>query len=270
MKTYLRFWVLLLVASCAVVSCDIIDYHPYDTRFDGPTSINTHNIARIAAVCNGRDSICFAVLSDTQRWYDETEAAVDDINRRRPDFVVHLGDLTDFGITREFEWMSRELERLEVPYVCLLGNHDCLGTGPDVFRQMYGEPDFSFHAGDTHFLCLNTNAFEYDYSTAIPDFAFIKADKAELPSHIRRTIVAMHAAPGSEQFNNNVAEIFHEKIAEYPSLQFCLSGHNHVTTTFVPLPDSIVYYQCGAAKHRNYLLYKLNAKGGIDYEVVEY
>lgn len=250
--------------------CDVIDYHPYDTRYDGQTDINRCNMARITENCAGRDSIRFAVLSDTQRWYDETAAAVASINALGVDFVVHLGDLTDFGLTREYEWMERELQKLSAPYVCLLGNHDCLGTGPDVFRRVYGEPDFSFHAGDTHFLCLNTNAFEYDYSTAIPDFSFIKANKNTLPAHIRRTVVAMHAAPGSEQFNNNVAEIFHEKIAEYPALQFCLSGHNHRTTTFAPFDDGITYYQCGAAKHRNYLLFTLNAQGGFTYEVVEY
>ena len=259
--------VLLLFS---LTGCDIIDYHPYDTRFDGPKNINSRNIERIESLCEGLDSIRFAVISDTQRWYDETASAISDINRRKVDFVVHLGDMTDFGITREFEWMNRELEQLEVPYVCLLGNHDCLGTGPDVYRAMYGDPNFSFNAGDTHFLCLNTNAFEYDYSIAIPDFSFIKTDRAELPPYIRHTVVAMHAPPTSEQFNNNVSEIFHEKIHEYPNLLFCLNGHNHKTQVFDPLNDGTTYYQCGAAKHRNYLLFTLTSDGNIQYEKINY
>ena len=50
-----------------------VEYHPYDTRIDGPTGINARNVARIEAACAGRRTIRFAQISDTQRWYDETE-----------------------------------------------------------------------------------------------------------------------------------------------------------------------------------------------------
>ena len=69
-------------------------------------------------------------------------------------------------------------------------------------------PNFSFTAGNTHFVCLNTNAFEYDYSVAIPDFTFIKSDYNNLMPEVTRTVVAMHAMPHSDQFNNNVADLF--------------------------------------------------------------
>lgn len=261
----------IIFALALFSACDWIEYHPYDTRVDGPRNLNAQHIAQIEQEMRGRDSLRFAVLSDTQRWYDETAAAVDNINKRNDvDFVLHLGDLTDFGITREFEWMHRELDKLDVPYVCLIGNHDCLGTGTDVFQQIYGNPDFSFNAGDTHFLCLNTNAFEYDYSMAIPNFSFMKSDREYLSPEIRRTIVAMHAAPTSDQFNNNVADVFHDKIRAYPALQFCLSGHNHAMLVFEPLEDGITYYQCGAAKHREYILLTLTTDGDTIYEIVAY
>ena len=251
--------------------CSVIDYHPYDTRLDGATDINARNLARIEANLAGRTSLRFVLISDTQRWYDETHACVDAINARGDvDFVVRCGDLTDFGVTNEFEWMRDELERLRVPYVCLLGNHDCLGTGADVLRKMIGMPDFSFNAGDTHLLCLNTNAFEYDYSVAVPDFNFIKNDLAALPSTVRRTIVAMHAQPTSEQFNNNVSEIFEEKIRQFPGLAFCMCGHGHHTQVNDLYGDGVLYYECGSAKFREYVVFTLNADGGYNYEVVEY
>ena len=164
----------LLSASLFLTGCEVIEYHPYDTRISGETDLNRRNMERIEAECLGRDTIRFAVISDTQRWYDETRAAIDAINARDSiDFVIHCGDQADFGLTREFEWMRDELLRLHAPFVCLLGNHDCLGTGTDVYRTIYGTPNFAFDAGPVHFLCLNTNAFEYDYSVPIPDFSFI-------------------------------------------------------------------------------------------------
>ncbi len=262
----------MLVLLCAFVAagCDAIDYHPYDTRMDGETDINAKNIQRIEAECRGREELCFAVISDTQRWYDETKAAVRSINAREEiDFVLHLGDLTDFGITKEFEWMRRELEKLRVPYVCLIGNHDCLGTGPDVFRKMYGALNFSFDAGNTHFVGLNTNAIEFDYSDAVPDFSFIKTDRNNVPAEAERTVVMMHSRPFSDQFNNNIAEFFQAEMRKYPGLAFCLCGHEHHSGEFDLFGDGIIYYRCGAAKHREYLLFTLT-KEGTTYEKVAY
>ena len=251
--------------------CSVIDYHPYDTRFDGATGINARNVARIEANCAGRTSLRFVLISDTQRWYDETHACVDAINARGDvDFVVHCGDLTDFGATKEFEWMRDELERLTMPYVCLLGNHDCLGTGADTFRYLFGEPNFAFNAGDTHFLCLNSNAFEYDYSVAIPDFGFITADREALPATVRRPVVAMHAQPTSDQFNNNVANLFQYEIRRYPGLAFCMCGHEHKLQVNEWFGDGILYYECGAAKKRQYIVFHLLSNGTYDYEVVNY
>lgn len=273
MKT-LRLLFPLLCGSllCLLQGCDLIEYHPYDSRFDGETGLNAKNVQLIEELCAGRDSLRFAVISDTQRWYDETRRAVNCINARGDiDFVIHLGDMSDFGLAKEFEWMRHELLRLEPPCVCLIGNHDCLGTGSDVYRRMYGEPNFTFDAGNTHFVCLNTNAFEYDYSIAIPDFHFLRTDiEAAQTSGGQRTVVAMHAAPGTDQFNNNVEEIFHEYLRHYPGLQFCLCGHTHLTIDYEPLGDGLLYHECGCAKGRQFLVFTLKADGTYEMEVVDY
>lgn len=258
-------WCLCLSA------CDLIDYHPYDTRVDGASRVNATHCAEIEQLMAGRDSLRFAVISDTQRWYDETAAAVKSINRRTDiDFVIHCGDVADFGMTREFELQRDLLDKLRVPYVVLIGNHDCLGTGADVYRHVFGDADFSFTAGDTHFVCLNTNAIEYDYSTPVPNFSFIRQDLAAVPPAVRRTVVAMHAQPGSDQFNNNVAEGFEYQITKYPGLSFCVCGHGHSRQENDLFDDGVIYYECGAAKSREYLVFTLKQNGAYAYEVVQY
>lgn len=264
---------LLTAAAAAVIltGCDLIDYHPYDTRVHGAHDINRRNAARIEEQCAGRDSVRFAVISDTQRWYDETNDCVRAINARGDvDFVIHCGDLSDFGVTREFELQRDILEKLHMPYVVLLGNHDCLGTGADVYRYLFGSPNFSFNAGNLHVLCLNTNAFEYDYSIAVPDFAFIRADRDSLPASVTRTVVAMHAQPLSDQFNNNVAQLFEDEIRRYPSLAFCLCGHEHRMAANDWFNDGTIYYECACAKLRGYLLFTLHANGTYSYEEIYY
>ena len=153
---------IALLAAATATACQV-DYHPYDTRIDGECGINAKNIARIEASTAGKSAIRFAVISDTQRWYDETREAVSALNARGDiDFVLHTGDMADFGMKAEFERQRDILNRLHVPYVVLLGNHDCLATGEEIFRTIFGDFNTAFTAGNVRILCLNTNALEFD------------------------------------------------------------------------------------------------------------
>lgn len=191
---YIRYlFALLLPLSGLLQACDMIEYHPYDLDIDGETEVNARNIQRIETALDGKKEFSFAVISDTQRWYDETEDAVADMNEKGGiDFVVHTGDLSDFGMKLEFEKQRDILNGLSVPYVCLLGNHDCLATGKEVFNRIFGEENFSFTAGDVLFICLNTNALEFDYSDAIPDFSFLeKLLKTFHPTYAEQSLPCM-------------------------------------------------------------------------------
>lgn len=253
-------------------SCDLIDYHPYDGKLssDTETDINKKNIAKIEEICRNKDTIRFAMISDTQRAYDETEDFMKHFNSRENnvDFVLHGGDIADFGMKKEFEWAHRILSKLKVPYVSIIGNHDIIGNGDHVFRKMYGEENFSFIAGDTKFICLNTNAIEYDYSHPVPDFSFINAQIADTTAS-KRTIVAMHAPPGNEQFNNNVKDYFHALIKRAPSLLFCLHGHEHSFKVQNLFNDGVLYYGCTTIGKRGYYLFTLTPDG-YSYEEVEF
>lgn len=266
-------WQKGLLCSLGVLlagGCELIEYHPYDTRVTGRTGINASNAHRIEETCLNRRSFRFAMISDTQRWYDETEAAVAALNARDDlDFVIHGGDLSDFGATKEFLWQRDLLERLEVPYVVLLGNHDCLGTGEDVYNKVFGEPNFAFTAGRTRFVCLNTNAMEYDYSNPVPDFEFLGSELDHLSPDIQRTIFAMHVRPFEFQFNNNVAPIFELYISRFPGVEFCIFGHEHRLMIEDLFGDGVIYYGCPNIEKRQYLLFTVDEKG-YEYEVVDY
>lgn len=74
------------------MACNMIEYHPYDVRISGEEDVNRKNIARIESDCAGKDTLRFALMGDSQRWYDETERFVKHINKRDDiDFVIHGG-----------------------------------------------------------------------------------------------------------------------------------------------------------------------------------
>lgn len=242
--------------------CDLIDYHPYDVRIDGETGINDKNIARIETLCQGKDTLRFAFMGDSQRWYDETQDFVTDVNRRDDiDFVIHGGDLSDFGVTDEFLWQRDILNGLKMPYVALIGNHDCLGTGEETFRAVFGNPNFAFIAGRVKFVCLNTNAIEYDYSRPIPDFDFMENEMTERVDEFGRTVIAMHIRPYYGDFNNNVARVFQRYVNLYPDIQFCLAAHEHRLAEEDLFDDGIMYYLSDCMKHRNYYIFTLTPDG---------
>ena len=161
------------------------------------------------------------------------------------------------------------LSKLDIPYVGLIGNHDVIGNGDQVFNKLFGEENFSFIVRDVKFVCLNTNAIEYDYSHPVPDFGFLKEELQDSTRHYSRTIVAMHARPGSEQFDNNVKDVFQLYIREFPSLLFCLNAHNHQLQVEDLFDDGIIYYGCSNIAKRNYLLFTLTPDG-YTYEIINF
>lgn len=253
-----------------LAGCDMIEYHPYDGRIKGEKNINAKNIEKIEEVCANKDTIRFAILSDTQRWYDETEDCVKNINKRNDlDFVIHGGDLSDFGLTREFEWQRNILNKLKVPYVALLGNHDCLANGEQVFTTIFGKANFSFIAGDVKFVCLNTNALEFDYSRPVPDLDFIEHERTADSTLFKRTVFAMHVPPFDKQFNNNLARHFQEDITRFPDLLFCIHGHTHRLEVNDFFDDGIIYYGCENISKRSYLVFTITPDK-YEYEVVKF
>lgn len=266
-----RFPLLFLLCSLlAFAGCDYIEYHPYDMDIDGEQNIHAKNIPLIEEACRGRQTIRFAMISDTQRHYDETVAAVTSINAQPDiDFVINGGDVSDFGMKREFMWMRDIMNNLTVPYVCLLGNHDCQGTGEEVFRKVFGPADFAFTAGNIRFICLNTNAMEYNYSRPVPDFKFIEAQLDNTPQEAERTIFAMHVRPGEFQFNNNVANVFEYYVLRFPDPIFNIFGHEHRWMAEDLFNDGMMYYGCPSIEKRKYLIFTVTPDN-YSYEMVDF
>ena len=252
-------------------SCDgLFEAHPYDGNVTGETDINRKNISLIEKRCTDKTTIRFVMIGDTQRRYSETEDFVNTINARHDiDFVIHGGDISDFGLTKEFIWQRDMLNKLKIPYVVLIGNHDCLATGKYVYQKIFGEKNFSFTAGNVKFICLNTNALEYDYSYPIPDFNFIENERTTSTANHKKTIVVMHAPPYSEVFNNNVARTFQAHIKQFPDLQFCLHAHTHNNKAEDIFNDGVIYFGSASIEKRNYLLFTIT-QNSYTYEVIDF
>ena len=259
---------LSIITAFIFSSCDMLECHPYDVNISGERGITHKNIGLIESATAGHTSLRFAMISDTQGWYDDTEDAVQAINKEEGlDFVLHGGDLSDYGMPKEFTMQRDILNKLNVPYLCVIGNHDCLGTGKEAYSAVFGPTNFAFTAGNVRFICLNTNALEYDYAEPIPDFGFMQRELSEIPPEVQQTVLLMHVKPFEMVFNNNVAHAFEAYVNEFPAVQFCLYGHEHKFQADDLFDDGVIYYQCPNIARRQYLIFTINDDNTHQYEI---
>ena len=279
------------MVALSFMGCDNFEYHPYAAAIHGATGINEASIKRIQSQVTSLP-MRFAFITDTQTSYDELRRAIADIKSRgNIDFIVHGGDQTDFGLPREFTWCRDIIEEARLPFVTVIGNHDCLGNGEETFRYIYGDLNFSFNVAGVHFVCLNTNALEYDYSEPVPDLDFIERDAAEAAAlNVTHTVAVMHSRPYDEQFNNNVAKPFLYYLQNYPGMEpdaevfdgpdsdpktgtrargFCINGHNHSNSIMNINDEGILFYQCANMGKRSYLIFTIT-DDGYEMETVDF
>lgn len=255
--------IIILLSSILVVlsTCNYIEYHPYEIRLkDDYRNLTEKNIKMIHShEVYDDDTIRFVLMGDTHRFYDQTKDFVRHINKRKDiDFVIHDGDVSDFGMKNEFFWLHDLMKKMKFPYVTVIGNHDIIGNGDELYMKMYGPLNYSFIYKDTKFLFLNTNALEFDYSTPVPDFNWLKDEVTDtLKVQYSKSVAVMHVQPGDVQFNNNIYDVFPYYLHSLKGLMFCLHGHAHRFMVNKFYDDEITYYGSDTMKNRNYLIFTI-------------
>lgn len=253
-----RFRRLGGVALLALTGCQLLEFSPNQAYVPAPERHQTsRNLARLApaAATLATDTVRFVFIGDTQRFYDETEQFVTSVNQQRGiDFVLVAGDLSDFGLTREFRWVNQRLDRLRVPYLTVVGNHDVVGNGRAVYQHVYGPLNYSFLFRGTRFICLDTNGREYGFGRQVPDLPWLRQQLADTAG-ARRTVVVNHVPPTDEDFDPALVSAYAAAVRSCPSLVLHLSGHVHRYTAAQPFHDGITYLTTySLAKHRYHIL----------------
>ena len=72
MKSHIKIYLLVCIAALLLTGCDtIFDVHPYDVRVKGENNLNAKNIQKIEQTVKSKDTIRFAVISDSHQWLDD-------------------------------------------------------------------------------------------------------------------------------------------------------------------------------------------------------
>ena len=263
MKKFLLYcFIAASFASCKKA----FEYSPHEVRLDeNEKNINEKNIAKISLQPSS-DSLKFIVIGDPQRAYDELDGFVDAVNQLNGiSFVVVDGDLTDFGLNSEFKWTNKILSKLKVPSIAVIGNHDMLGNGPEVYRQMYGPDNFSFSIGSNKFICLNSNSQERNYDGTLPNLPWLSNELVESSSY-DKVFVFSHIAPFSFGFDSAMEKSYASLLAQNSNVKLSIHAHIDMFLHTHYYNDNIDYLVVDTIRERKYVLVTVR---GESYEVEE-
>lgn len=246
-------WIFILF-SFLLFSCEKFGYHHYQVDDLPAEGINAKNIKRF--IDRESDTITLAVIGDSQRFYESTDKIIKKINKVPGiDFVVHTGDLVDFGLQSEYEWMHEQLNRLRYPYVAVVGNHDLIGNGGDIYQKMYGDFNFSFTFNGYKFIYLNTNSREFDFEGNVPDIHWLDQQLADTANYERAVIVS-HVSHLNPDFNDELQEEFVQVLEKYEKVMLSINGHQHQFGFTPPNEQNIAFLNTYSTSKERFVLMK--------------
>ncbi|WP_240360769.1 metallophosphoesterase family protein [Pyxidicoccus caerfyrddinensis] len=192
----------------------------------------------------------FAVLGDIQLFLDDGADAVEDLRRRDVDFVVQLGDLTEYGSAQEYAWVAELFDRLPVPSFAVLGNHDVLGTGADIYRRTFGPPFLSFQHAGSRFVLFDSNSREYAFPGNVPDLEALGEALAPEPG-VDHRFTFSHVPPWNGDFDAALTGPLEQLQAERG---VSASFHAHLHQFESEVRRGVPYFVADSLEHRNYLV----------------
>jgi predicted phosphodiesterase len=178
---------ILILTPAVLHSLDTPGYlmAPGDSAGFGPppTYESEHTGAQTRTDIPGEDLLfSFAVIADSHvrvssnddyRYIKATGISrellanfVADINDHMPpvDFAVHLGDVTDNGISSEFYWAGSIMDSLNCPFYPVVGNHDnFLSDGKQLWKDWCGldSTHYTFDYFGIHFVVIDCTLQPY-------------------------------------------------------------------------------------------------------------
>jgi len=251
----------LALSVMALSACDKFEYSPYEIRLkDEERQLNQKNIERIQQLNIPRSSqITFALISDTQGFYKDTEAMVAHLNKQGDvQFVLHNGDITDFGLLKEFRLINERLGKLKVPQVTVIGNHDAVNNGKQLYKEMYGPYDFSFTAGHSKFIFINTNGWEFKGEA--PDLDWLERELQDRDNY-DQVFVLSHIPASDASFGSpEKLQRYHDLMEKY-KVSMSIHGHGHSFDAYQLREGGTRYLNIGDAADKEYVIMRATNTG---------
>lgn len=256
MLTCCRMLAGVLTIAGMITGCsDPFALSPFDARVKEEFRNTTEkNLLKLAAVDSAEGgAFRVALISDSHYHFNHLRDAVDDIDQKGSyTFVIVTGDFTENGLLSEFEIFRQIMERLRIPYLTVIGNHDHLSNGSEIYEQMFGPRNYTFSFGNAIFIAWDNTIWE---SESDADFSWLASSLAaprasETFSSYTHVIPLSHIPPFDGQLVAK-ADLFHELLKKN-KVSLSIHGHKHGFWLADHYGDGILYMTVGTPQKRNY------------------
>jgi 3',5'-cyclic-AMP phosphodiesterase len=243
-------FIIFLFAGCD----NPFSYSPFEVnlaaRFHNTTAENLERLSALDTVVHPTFKV--ALVADSHYHFDELREAIDDINKKGEAlFVIATGDITENGLKKEYEIFHDIMAHLQSPYLTVIGNHDYLANGGEVYRQMFGAFNYSFTFQDVSFIMFDNVIWE---SNKAADFQWLTTALAETDetAPVRHKIVFSHIPPFDGQLRDN-RELFNSLLLQN-GVNVSVHGHKHEYSVTDIFGDGVEYVTVGSPQKRSYAM----------------
>ena len=217
---------LIFIALITFISCEkIFEFSPYQANVgDKYKNTTTKNLDKIKQIeINDTAIFKFALIADNHYYYNNFRDAIDDINKNSEIiFVLHEGDITDQGLLKEYEIFYHIMGNLKIPYLTVIGNHDYKSNGGKIYKEMFGEYNYSFVFNKCKFIMFDDIVWESDKEL---DFSWLESELQNDISY-NHVFVISHIPPFTDQFDSKMEKRFKDLIFQN-NVKLSIHGHNH-------------------------------------------
>lgn len=255
----MRFWAIGFTFLFLLSSCKkFIKYNANEIRLEEKyRNLNPKNINNLKSKAP-KDSFNFIVISDSQRSYDELDDFVKRANSYKDiSFVVLNGDITDFGLQDEYVWITERMQKLSSPFIVVIGNHDMLGNGREIYKQMFGPENFSFSYAGYSFIFLNTNSREARPNEILPDTSWLQRELNSTPLQ-ESIFVLAHIPPMGGDFDRTIEPVYARTLTENGRVVYSIHGHEGLSYWWQPYGPPVNYLGVNSLSKRTFVLININ------------
>jgi predicted phosphodiesterase len=252
--TIATYFLLLTILGCG----DALDYTLFKTKLPSDASGLTAKHLERLQMLPTQDEFKIAVIADTHNYYNDLETIIELINLRTDiSFVIVLGDITNIGLMDEFLRFHDIMKRLYVPYLTVIGNHDSLTKGKEIYSDMFGQFNYSFDYSGNRFVMLNSNELDFPYEA--PDLNWLQS-QLQGSGQYDNIIVFAHTPPN--QYVSADRVIVWKYLMEQNNVKFSVNGH--ISFSYW-VESNVDYVVVGDVRDINYGILSIS-KDSVGYE----
>ena len=114
------------------------------------------------------------------------------------------------------------MKNLNKPYLTVIGNHDYNSNGEIIYKQMFGDYNYSFEFSNNKFIIFDNVVWE---SNKNPDFDWLSTQLTE-NALFKQVFVIAHIPPFADQFDSDMEQTY-KSLMQENNVSLSIHGHVH-------------------------------------------